>query len=66
MKLELNAKVVEVYKLQSARRVKISLEICEKLGWKEGDRIVELVDEEKKAVILIKREDYEKLIGGGQ
>jgi bifunctional DNA-binding transcriptional regulator/antitoxin component of YhaV-PrlF toxin-antitoxin module len=46
--------------------VKISLEICEKLGWKEGDRIVELVDEEKKAVILIKREDYEKLIGGEQ
>ena len=64
MKLELNAKVVNIYRLQSARRVKISLEICEELGWKEGDKIVELVDKEKKVVVLIKREDFEKISRG--
>ncbi len=66
MKLVLdNVEVVDVYKLQSARRVKIALEICEKLGWKEGDRIMELVDKEKKVVVLVKREDYEKIVGDG-
>lgn len=66
MKLVLdNVEVVDMYKLQSARRVKIALEICEKLGWKEGDRIMELVDKEKKVVVLVKREDYEKIVGGG-
>ncbi len=64
MKLELNAKVVNIYRLQSARRVKISLEICEELGWKEGDKIVELVDKDKKVVVLIKREDFEKISRG--
>jgi len=65
MKLVLgNVEVVDVYKLQSARRVKIALEICEKLDWKEGDRIMELVDKEKKVVVLVKREDYEKIVSG--
>ncbi len=64
MKLELNAKVVNIYRLQSARRVKIAPEVCEELGWKEGDKIVELIDKDKKVVVLIKGEDFEEISKG--
>jgi len=54
-------KLIKIYRLQSGRRVRIAEEAIEFLGWKEGDLIVELLDEKMKAVILIRREDYESL-----
>jgi len=61
----INADFVTTYQLQSAKRVRIAQSVIDSLGWKEGDQIFELVDTNKKIVILIKKNDFEKLLKEG-
>ena len=46
---------------QRGRRVKISEEVMNALGWSEGDHVVQLLDEKRRAVVIIRREDYDEL-----
>ncbi len=64
-RIVVDADFVRDYQLQSSRRVKIAENITSNLGWKERDRIFELVDEKKKVVILVKRDDFERLLENG-
>jgi len=64
-KIVINADFVKDYQLQSARRIKIAEDVTNCLGWKEKDRIFELVDKNNRVVILVKREDFEKLLKDG-
>ena len=37
---------------QRGRRVKISEEVMNALGWSEGDHVVQLLDEKRRAVVM--------------
>lgn len=52
-------KLIGIYRIQSGKRVKIAQEAVDLLGLNEGDKLVELLDEEKRVIVLMKREDYE-------
>ena len=47
-------------KLQRGRRITLLEEIAELTRWREGDVLVQLYDDEKNAVVIVKREDYER------
>lgn len=64
-RIVVDADFVRDYQLQSSRRVKIANNVTSNLGWKKGDRIFELVDEKKKVVILVKKDDFERLLENG-
>jgi len=64
-RLVVDADLVKSYQLQHLRRIKIAEGVVASLGWREGDIIFELVDREKKVVILVKGEDFGKLLGNG-
>ena len=53
-------KLVGTSKYQRGKRVKILPEIESLVGWREGDILVQLYDEERNAVVLMKREEYER------
>jgi len=52
--------LVGTSKLQRGRRVGLLKEIAELTRWKEGDVLVQLYDEKRNAVVIVKREDYER------
>ena len=65
VEIVVDADFIRDYRLQSSRRVKIAENVTSNLGWREGDRIFELVDEKKKVVILVKKDDFERLLRNG-
>jgi len=40
-------RLIAVYQIQTGRRVKISEEVMNALGWSEGDHVVQLLDEKR-------------------
>ncbi|MDF2957740.1 MAG: hypothetical protein OD814_001362 [Candidatus Alkanophagales archaeon MCA70_species_1] len=53
-------RLVGTSRFQRGRRVTLLEEIVEYTNWKEGDVLVQLYDEKRRAVVLVKREDYER------
>jgi len=53
-------RLVGTSKLQRGRRITLLEEIAELTRWREGDVLVQLYDDEKNAVVIVKREDYER------
>jgi len=64
-RIVVDADFVRDYQLQSSSRVRIAESVTSNLGWKKGDRIFELVDEKKRIVILVKKDDFERLLENG-
>jgi len=58
-------KLIGTTKYQRGGRVKILPETQSLTGWKEGDVLVQLYDEERNAVVIMKREEYERWMTGG-
>ncbi|RLF38480.1 MAG: hypothetical protein DRN00_04045 [Thermoplasmata archaeon] len=65
-RLTVDAEFVKSYKLQHLNRIKINRDVAVSLGWEPSSTIVlELVDMERKVVILVKKEDFERLLSSG-
>ena len=58
-------KLIGMTRYQRGGRVRILAETQSLTGWKEGsDFLVQLYDEERNAVVLVKREEYERWRSG--
>ena len=57
-------RLIGTAKYQRGGRVKILAETESLVGWREGDVLVQLYDEERNAVVLVKREEYERWVTG--
>ena len=55
-------RLIGTAKYQRGGRVKILAETESLVGWREGDVLVQLYDEERNAVVLVKREEYERWV----
>ena len=57
-------RLIGTTKYQRGGRVKILSETQNLTGWREGDVLVQLYDEERNAVVIVKREEYERWVTG--